>query len=101
MTVGSHFVNHTAQGLQPYLDFLWDLYSLGFSIFRPNGAKEHKVWVHFVSILFLICMAWMERGGFFMNSKTWMVMSFVPKCDGELKCLLTLLSGLFNSMSRK
>ena len=78
-----------------------DLYSFGFSILRPAGARARKRWVQWVSLLFLMAMAWKERGGFLMNSRTCILMSLTPKWDGRLKCLLTLLSLLLTSMSLK
>ena len=57
----------------------WDLYSFGFSMFKPKGAIDLNVWVQDVSRLILMLLACTERGGFFMNSRTFIFMSLIPE----------------------
>ena len=54
-----------------------ELYSLGFSKFMPWGASVRRVWVHFDSTLRRIVEACGLLGGFLMNSKTVIWISFL------------------------
>ena len=54
------------------------LYSLGFSMFSPCGAKHLNRWVHRFSTLLRITTDCGLRGGFLMNSRTLISTSLTP-----------------------
>ena len=61
-----------------------DLYSFGFSMLSPCGARDLKVWVQCDSTL---CLTLIEPGLFgdiLMNSRTEICMSFVPLWSRKL-----------------
>ena len=79
-----------------------DLYSFGFSMLRPMGARHLRRCVQWFSLEARMVIACGLLGGFLMNSNTVIVISLVPYLwFGVLKCLPTLLSKLLVSMSRK
>ena len=88
------------------LDFTWEYYflvtySLGFSMFRPYGARHLKRWVHLFSTLFRIVTACGLLGVFLMNSSTLIEMSLIPLWLECAKCFATLFSRSAMSISRK
>ena len=63
------------------------LYSLGFSLFSPRGARLRNRRFQFLSTLFLMETACSLWGGLLMNSRTLIIMSSAPWWPAFEKCL--------------